>query len=50
MLLTFGYKLVHQTKMVKLDEMDFSRQNVPEFAEHEEIPRNIFDKILQTIV
>jgi len=30
LLLTFGYKLIHRTKMVSLDEMTFERKNVPE--------------------
>ncbi|THH31588.1 hypothetical protein EUX98_g2586 [Antrodiella citrinella] len=29
-LLTFGYKLIHRTKMVKLEEMTFERHHVPE--------------------
>ncbi|KAK7689427.1 hypothetical protein QCA50_007219 [Cerrena zonata] len=30
LLLTFGYKLIHQTKMVELGQMSFARENVPE--------------------
>ncbi len=37
-LLTFGYKLIHQTRMVSVEEMPFDRGNVPpqeEETEHE---------------
>ncbi|TCD65856.1 hypothetical protein EIP91_002117 [Steccherinum ochraceum] len=30
LLLTFGYKLIHRTKMVRLDEMTFEGKNIPE--------------------
>ncbi|CAL1713779.1 unnamed protein product [Somion occarium] len=36
LLLTFGYKLIHQTKMIKLEDMTFSRGDVPEHVEEEE--------------
>lgn len=35
LLLTFGYKLIYQTKMISLDEMDFSRINVDEDAQRD---------------
>ncbi|GJE92572.1 amino acid permease-domain-containing protein [Phanerochaete sordida] len=34
-LLLFGYKLIYQTRMISLDEMDFSRVNVDEDAQHD---------------
>ncbi|KAF7798280.1 hypothetical protein EIP86_009498 [Pleurotus ostreatoroseus] len=41
-LLTFGYKLVHQTKMVPVEEMLFYRGHVPLYQEE---PRSWWDKI-----
>ncbi|EKM49844.1 uncharacterized protein PHACADRAFT_214364 [Phanerochaete carnosa HHB-10118-sp] len=35
LLLTFGYKLIYQTKMVALDDMDFSRVNVDDDAQRD---------------
>lgn len=34
-LLTFGYKLIYQTKMISLDDMDFSQVNVDEDAQRD---------------
>ncbi|KAK7682321.1 hypothetical protein QCA50_014525 [Cerrena zonata] len=39
LLLTFGYKLIYQTKMVKLEEMSFSRENIPEPVERKPTTR-----------
>ncbi|EKM49842.1 uncharacterized protein PHACADRAFT_214363 [Phanerochaete carnosa HHB-10118-sp] len=35
LLLTFGYKLIYQTKMVALDDMDFSHVNVDDDAQRD---------------
>ncbi|KAH9948277.1 amino acid permease-domain-containing protein [Amylocystis lapponica] len=49
-LLTFGYKLIHKTKLVRLDEMTFSREVVPEKVEDELEPRNIWERITKLII
>jgi len=49
-LLTFGYKLIHRTRMVKLDEMTFSREDVPEEIEPEGEPRNFYERIMRIII
>jgi len=49
-LLTFGYKLIYQTKLVPLDEMTFSREDVPEKLEEDDPPRNIWEKIITKFI
>ena len=35
LLLTFGYKMIHQTKMIPVHEMQFERQNVDAAAQED---------------
>ena len=50
LLLTYGYKLVHQTKMIKLDEMQFSRENVDPTAMEDPPYENSFQKFFGWIL
>lgn len=45
LLLTFGYKLIHQTKMVRYQDMNFSRGNVPPRVD-DPVSHRFVDKIL----
>ncbi|KZT12242.1 amino acid transporter [Laetiporus sulphureus 93-53] len=49
-LLTLGYKMMYQTEMVTLDQMTFSRENVPELVEDELPPRNRWEKIVRMFI
>ncbi|KAH8082453.1 amino acid permease-domain-containing protein [Cristinia sonorae] len=49
LLLTFGYKLIHRTKMVGLDEMTFERKNVPE-PEHPPEPKSKAEGIMRWLL
>ncbi|EIW52351.1 uncharacterized protein TRAVEDRAFT_53768 [Trametes versicolor FP-101664 SS1] len=49
LLLTFGYKLIKQTRMTPLDEMVFYRGRVPSFDPLEDEPKNWLEKLLQWV-
>lgn len=44
LLLTFGYKLIHRTEMVKVEEMTFPSKNIPP-PEPEPKSDSIIDKV-----
>lgn len=46
LLLTFGYKLIHQTKMIKLEDMDFSRGDVNEEEQKDPVYSSAWRRIL----
>lgn len=49
LLLTFGYKLIHQTKMVRLEDMDFSRgdfKGTPEAEVEDPSDRSVWRRLL----
>jgi amino acid permease len=48
-ILTVGYKLVHQTRLVPLNRMTFSVENIPEEEEMPK-PRNLWERIWYTII
>jgi amino acid transporter len=48
-ILTVGYKLVHQTRIVPLNKMTFSVENVPEVQEIPP-PKNFWKRVWYTIV
>lgn len=48
-MLTFGYKLIKQTRMTPLDEMVFYRGRVPSFDPLEDEPKNWLEKLLQWV-
>jgi len=50
LLLTFGYKLIHQTEMVPYSAMKFERHDVPTFEEREEQPRSLWARILAVVI
>ncbi|CDO72292.1 hypothetical protein BN946_scf184970.g144 [Trametes cinnabarina] len=47
LLLTFGYKLIKQTRMLSLDEMVFDRGTVPPLTGDEDVPKNWLERFLQ---
>ncbi|KAI8986293.1 amino acid permease-domain-containing protein [Trametes punicea] len=47
LLLTFGYKLIKQTKMWSLDDMVFDRGRVPPYHGDIEAPKNWLERFLQ---
>ncbi|KAI9068733.1 hypothetical protein FKP32DRAFT_1587420 [Trametes sanguinea] len=47
LLLTFGYKLIKQTRMLSLDEMVFDRGTVPPLNDDPERPKNPLERFLQ---
>ncbi|EIW52347.1 uncharacterized protein TRAVEDRAFT_75343 [Trametes versicolor FP-101664 SS1] len=49
LLLTFGYKLIKQTQMTRLDEMVFYRGRIPPFDPRNEEPKNRLERFLQWI-
>ncbi|OJT02169.1 hypothetical protein TRAPUB_7284 [Trametes pubescens] len=45
--LTFGYKLIKQTRMTPLDEMVFYRGRVPSYDPRKDEPKNWLERLLQ---
>ncbi|KAI0823275.1 amino acid permease-domain-containing protein [Trametes gibbosa] len=49
LLLTFGYKLIKQTKMISTDEMAFFRGSVPPYNSDDERPKSWLQRLLERI-
>ncbi|OBZ71741.1 Lysine-specific permease [Grifola frondosa] len=50
-ILTFGYKLINQTKLIPLDEMQFSRGDVPDYYETiQDGPRNLWERFIWWLI
>ncbi len=47
--LTFGYKLIKQTRMTPLDEMVFYRGRVPSYDPRKDEPKNWLERLLQWV-
>ena len=50
LLLTFGYKLIKQTRMFSLDEMVFDQGSVPQLRDEDtDVPKNWLERFLQWV-